>query len=194
MHKNTIHTSKPKAFSLIEVMIGLFVFTMGMLAIFALLSSSLRVSDYNRNALIASQLAVEQIEVLRNIRDTNYATLRAWDMTPDSKRFMEDLLGHHTLSADGIFKKIENFQEGRDTLPGMQDYRLCIDEQVDPRVYRYCNESEDLKLTPFYKYILLEKVSEDDKERLQVSSKVIWFQKGYHEYEIQTLITDWRRL
>jgi len=63
-------------------MIGVFIFTLGLVAIYALLISSLNLSEYNKNAIIASQLAVEQIEIIRNIRDTNYSTLRGWDSLP----------------------------------------------------------------------------------------------------------------
>jgi hypothetical protein len=43
------------------------------------LVTSLRINDYNNNAIIASNLAREQVELFRNIRDTNYKKLQVWN-------------------------------------------------------------------------------------------------------------------
>jgi Tfp pilus assembly protein PilV len=67
------------AFSIIEVLIGIFIFSLGLVSIYALLASSLRINDYNSNAIIASNLAREQVELFRNIRDTNYKKLQVWN-------------------------------------------------------------------------------------------------------------------
>jgi Tfp pilus assembly protein PilV len=65
-------------FSIIEVLIGIFVFSLGLISIYALLASSLSINTYNKNAIIASNLAREQVELFRNIRDTNYTKLQVW--------------------------------------------------------------------------------------------------------------------
>jgi Tfp pilus assembly protein PilV len=93
--KNTL-----QAFSIIEVLIGIFVFSLGLISIYALLASSLSVSDYNRNSIIASNLAREQIELFRNIRDTNYKKLQVWNqLDPDSLNYSDVFLSdnYYTL-------------------------------------------------------------------------------------------------
>ena len=66
-------------------MIGIFIFSLGLVAIFALLTSSLSVNELNKNSIIAGQLAREQIELVRNIRDTNYKKLKLWNQhNPDA--------------------------------------------------------------------------------------------------------------
>lgn len=50
-----------------------FVLTVGLTATTALISSSLRYSFDNRDAVIATQLAQEGVELMRNVRDQNFA-------------------------------------------------------------------------------------------------------------------------
>jgi len=81
-----LHSSShfPKAFSIIEVLVGIFVFSLGLVAVFMLLSSSMTLNELNKNKILASNLAREQIELLRNIRDTNYQRLQPWNLiNPD---------------------------------------------------------------------------------------------------------------
>jgi Tfp pilus assembly protein PilV len=83
-------SNTPEAFSIIEVLIGIFVFSLGLATIYALLASSLRINDYNNNAIIASNLAREQVELLRNIRDTNYKKLQVWNQeNPQTGNFSD---------------------------------------------------------------------------------------------------------
>jgi len=82
-----VFTTSQKAFSIIEVMIGIFVFSLGLISIYALLASSLNVNSYNRNAIIASQLAREQLEFVYNLRDTNYEKLQLWNLVSPSNTF-----------------------------------------------------------------------------------------------------------
>jgi hypothetical protein len=76
----------------------------------------------------------------------------------------------------------------------MTKYRLCIDSNW---IYTYdCTTSWNIK-THFYRYIKIDKVENKDwviNNALKVKSKVIWYQWWYHELEINTIITDWKRL
>jgi hypothetical protein len=55
-----------------------------MASIFMVISSSINVNSLNKNIIIASNLASEQIEIIRNIRDNNYANFRKWNYIPNS--------------------------------------------------------------------------------------------------------------
>ena len=55
--------------SLVEVLVALTVFTMGFLGIFALLTQSLALNNSATNSYVASNLAGEGIEVVKNILD-----------------------------------------------------------------------------------------------------------------------------
>lgn len=191
--KYTLKYTLKKWFSIIEVMIGVFIFSLGLVAIYALLISSLNLSEYNKNAIIASQLAVEQIEIIRNIRDTNYETVRSWDNIPGISQSLTDFNEKYLKVENDdqnwyILTQIDNFNEWQTVINWvMQNYRLCLYDNV----YTYDCTSSDAISTPFYRYLKIESRWND---RLLLSSKVIWYSRGYHEFEVQTLITDWRRL
>jgi hypothetical protein len=72
----------------------------------------------------------------------------------------------------------------------MQNYRLCLDNK-----WRYtfdCLHTANNKI-PFYRYLKVSEVP-NISDAYKITSKVIWYQKWYHEYEVDTIITDWKRL
>ena len=199
-------------FSIIEVLVGIFVFSLGLVSIYALLVSSLNINEYNRNGIIASNLSREQIELFRNIRDTNYKKLNVWNqINPETSYSSSNLF---STGATGSYYKLENdfswgdfptivqdistwflTWESNLTTPSMQSYRLCISWDW---IYTYVCTWGNTP-TPFYKYVHVEQAIDDISWLLipgafKITSKVIWFKKWYHEYEIKTLITDWRRI
>jgi len=56
-------------FSLIEVLVALLVLSMGFTAVFALMANNIKSSENAKNQIIASQLAQEGIELVRNMKD-----------------------------------------------------------------------------------------------------------------------------
>lgn len=186
--RNTLCTNLRNAFSIIEVMIGVFIFSLWLVAIYALLISSLNLSEYNKNAIIASQLAVEQVEIIRNARDTNYKTIAAWDNLPWGWRLSEGYYRVENNLENWQIKieEIPNFVEWSGELVNMENYRLCLTPE---NIYTYdCSWAQD---TYFYRYLHIQSIGEN---KLQLSSKAIWYSRWYHEFDIQTIITDWRRL
>ena len=71
--------NKGKSFTLIEVIIALFLITVGMLGPFALLQKTLAFTAITSSQLVASYLAQEGVELVRNIRDTNWLGRESWD-------------------------------------------------------------------------------------------------------------------
>lgn len=61
-----------KGFSIGEVLLAAFVLTSGLMATSALLATSLRNSFETRDAIIATQLSQEGIELVRNVRDNDF--------------------------------------------------------------------------------------------------------------------------
>ena len=68
------------AFTLIELLIGMTIFAIGITAIFLLLQQTMRSASISRNEVVASNLLREQIELVRNIRDTNIANYAPWNV------------------------------------------------------------------------------------------------------------------
>lgn len=201
-------SSSRKAFSIIELMVGIFIFTLWLLSVYMVLMTSINANERNKNAIIASNLAREQIEILRNIRDTNYKKLQVWNQQNPQEIFSASTklfaVGkHYTLendfdapNTDVQVSEISAFVEGQTELANMQSYRLCFDTEEN---YRYCGNSTPSGWTelPFYRYLLIEELTENGivvPNAFLVTSKVIWSIKGYHEFEIKTILTDWRRI
>jgi hypothetical protein len=76
---------------------------LGLVAILMLLSTSLTLNELNRNKIIASNLAREQIELLRNLRDTNYSRLLPWNLKNPTGTNYTDVFStgsYYTLESD----------------------------------------------------------------------------------------------
>lgn len=63
---------KKLGFSLIEIVIVLFVISTGLIGILSLIVQNIQSQDYNKNNLIATQLSQEGIELIRRLRDNNF--------------------------------------------------------------------------------------------------------------------------
>jgi len=71
--KKDINKKNKRGFSLIEVLIALFILSFGVSAVFVLMSSSIKDAQTSKNQTIAAQLAQEGIELVKNFKD-NAAT------------------------------------------------------------------------------------------------------------------------
>ncbi|MCU0679878.1 MAG: hypothetical protein MUF50_01050 [Planctomycetes bacterium] len=79
--------NKP-ALTILEVMISIFLLVTVMTAILTLSLQSVRSQDSSRQELIARGLAQEGIELIRNVRDSNFLNNRTWnqDIAPGQYR------------------------------------------------------------------------------------------------------------
>ena len=76
---------KSKAQGILEVVIAIYIAVVGILSIMNLVVANLRVERFNHNMLKATNLAREGVEVVRNIRDSNWIDGLAWSsgLLPD---------------------------------------------------------------------------------------------------------------
>ena len=72
-----------------------------------MVNSTININTYNKNYTIASNLAREQIELIRNIRDTNYRKIQVWNMKePGGTNYV----GQFEISDLSVgYYKLENF-------------------------------------------------------------------------------------
>ena len=200
-----------RAFSIIEVLISILIFSLWLVAVFVLIVSSMKLNDYNKNYIIASNLAREQIELVKNIRDSNYIDIHPWnqinpDIDYDSTTNVFQTGAYYTIENDFSsfasypikVEEIMTFVEWKDELLWwMEEYRLCLDSQNH---YSYDCSTWNKK-TPFYRYIhfnplkynFWSTITQQD-DSVIVVSKVIWYSRGYHEFELKTILTDWKNL
>lgn len=66
-------------FTLIELIIGMTIFSIGLTGIYALLHSTMSSVSYSRDEIIISGLLREQVDLVMNIRDTNLRNYIPWD-------------------------------------------------------------------------------------------------------------------
>lgn len=62
-----------KAFSTGEVLLAMFILSIGLITVVALVSKSLKYSLFSRDIIIAAELAQEGVELVRNVRDNDFA-------------------------------------------------------------------------------------------------------------------------
>jgi len=70
--------STKEGFTLMEAIVAIFVITAGLVGVLSLVSQTIASSTFSKDKLIASYLAQEGIEIVRNIRDTNWVTNASW--------------------------------------------------------------------------------------------------------------------
>jgi Tfp pilus assembly protein PilV len=68
-----LKNKKRKGFSIGEVLLAIFVLSIGMIAVFSLFNAGIKNLQNERDLIVASLLAQEGVEVVRNIRDNNWA-------------------------------------------------------------------------------------------------------------------------
>jgi len=217
MYKNnkkvTAKTGPDKmAFSIIEILVWIFIFALWIASVYAIISSTLRLGDYNKNYIIASNLAREQIELVRNLRDSNYNKIQKYNqINPWDNNYNNVFEYWKKYKIENNYSTTANFPievvdisnwfeewETKLTWTSMNSYRLCIDSK---NRYTYdCSYPNSTK-TRFYKYINIDKVEYNEWWTIKVidnaylvTSKVIWFIKWYHEFEVKYVIADWKRL
>ncbi len=196
-------------FSVIEVLIWILIFSLWLVSIFMVIASYIKLNDYNKNEIIASNLARENIELFRNIRDSNYKKVLQWNQIDPSNTNFSNIFktgAYYKLENDFSIwasfpikvDEITNFWEWEAELMWkMQDYKLCLDTE---NRYTYSCITWNTP-TYFYKYLKLEEldymsgwIQQVIPNAYRVISKVIWYNRWYHEIEIRTILTDWRRL
>lgn len=182
------------------------IFFLGLVSIYSVVSSTLKLNEYNKNFIIASHLAAEQLEIVKNIRDYNFISTRRWDAMASNNTQVWTPGTYYRLqntSDSASFLNIDvrellNFWEGRSELTGaMTEYRLCLDEH-----HEYTYDCIWNTPTPFYRYLEVSRVEYQDEygvnseidNALQFTSRVIWNASWYHSTQIPLILTHWQRL
>ena len=68
-----------KSFTLIEVIVAIFLITVGTVGAFSLIQRTIAFTVISSSRLVAANLAQEGIEIVRNTRDTNWLSDNPWD-------------------------------------------------------------------------------------------------------------------
>lgn len=192
-----------KWFSIIEILVWIFIFSIWLRSIYILVISTMKLNDYSKNSIIASNLARESIELVKNLRDTNYKNYYKWNSITDSLVFKTWSYYKIENNFSNVWEKtikieeITDFWEWKGEMAWkMQNYRLCIDNN---KRYTYDCYTSWNKKTIFYRYIKIDDVKYNSwwivniNNAIKITSKVIWYHNSYHEVELKTILTDFLR-
>lgn len=192
-------------FSVIEILIWIVIFTMWLTWVYALILSTMNMNDYSKNSIIATNLANESIEEIRNLRDNNYKNFYKWNKLPwinATDYFLTWVYykvesDYSNLTKDTIkFEEINDFAEWKKFISTkMLNYQLCLNSSN-----KYTYICWNNKKTYFYRYVKFDDVlfnswgvSVKLEDSLKLTSKVIWYNRWYHEVQIDSIITDFLR-
>lgn len=157
-------------FTLVEILTVLFVISVAMIGLLALIVQNIQSQNFNKYNLIAYQLAQEGIELVRQVRDSNVNNSLSWD----------------TNLAPGYY-----YMDYLDTVPintsaGAPETKLYQDTAGF-----YLHDS-GASSTPFYRLLEIEKLSGLDYASY-VRSTVSWEEHGRdYTYQLETILYDWR--
>lgn len=201
-------------FTLVELLIGISVFTLGITSVFLLLQHTMKSVVISRNEVIVANLLREQIELVRNIRDSNLLQLASWnnsigtgtffvenDFTATGVTYTGDgVIGNSPVSLSAVTLDTTSTPAEK-----FETARLCFDEQK-----RYVHCIDDAHKTAsgsaFASYIMISEmeydqdgtmtgvVADETSHGLILDARVITREgNNYREYDAKTAITDWIR-
>ena len=103
--------NKTKGVSLIETLVAIFVLTVGIVGAFSLSMNIISFTNYNSNKLIASYLAQEGVELVRNIRDSNWLDNDNNDALPSDGEYIVDYNSDLTNGSEDLYINDNGFYE-----------------------------------------------------------------------------------
>ncbi len=211
-----------KAFSLIEVLIWTIIFLIWMAWVYATINSILKTNANNKNYIIATNLAKEQLELFRNIRDTNFSKNKAYNViNPQTWCSEDENLGCKKFEVWKFYKisndfsgsrtfsvKVEEAKNSpsRENNSSLEEFRVCLDTKE--WIYDYCsNISGEKKQLNLYKFLEISEVDYklpkkwtmekvDENQALLVKSKVIFSLADKNifdsEFEVSEVFTNYK--
>ena len=190
------------AFTLIEVVIGIAVFSALLTAMTSLTITSLRANQANINQLTAYYLAQEGVESFRNMRDGNwlqnqdynggasfwgtafdqegYYTVDfrpSWD-TIDPSPWELHYYGNDANALDFVLEKADLYKVNKDS--------IFFYLHTVPTGY-------DAEVSPYSRYLIL-RPDPDGHEWFEVTAVVFWFERNRAQtLEVSTELSNWRQ-
>jgi type II secretory pathway pseudopilin PulG len=175
-----IFNKQQYGFSIMEVTVVIFIITLGLLGVLSLAAQSIKISNTNKNELIASQLAQEGLELVRNIRDTNWLTDgNDWVLGSGAGNNSDDIIQDGTYTIDNSI--INYMVDDIDDIAA----NLLIDVNG---AYSHSMGSA----SPFNRLITINNWN-TYTDFIEVKCEVQWKEGGgIHNYIASTVLYNWR--
>lgn len=159
-----------QGFTLVEIVVILFIMSMGMIGVLSLIVQNIQSQSYNKSNLIAYQLAQEGIELIRKVRDSNWR---------------ESVLYDDKLAPG------EYYMDYTDTAPSLHDLdnpeELVLKQDA---ANFYVHDPAAATTTPFSRLITIGVI---DDHSFQVNSLISWAEPGRsYTYDLETILYNWR--
>lgn len=168
MFKKIIN-NKP-AFSLIEIMAVLLIVSLGIIGVANLATQSIQAQTINRGSIVAYQLAQEGLEIVRQVRDTNWLQGNDWKTG----------LGSGTYCLDYKSPVLR-------PVASLNDCKLYFDN--NKWYYAPQIEGAGMIFTGFRRVVVINAATSS----ATVTALVSWDDRNkvFH-YEVETQLYDWR--
>lgn len=219
MNKNKTHIW----FTVVELLVWIVIFTIWILSAYLLVYSALNSSVKSKNEIIASNLARESIELIKNNRDSNWSKMLKWNKLDNtiikhspsiweyltwwyykiSNEYQEDTSSKPSINIEKLSPTFEVSAENMSYIlnPSSADKtQLCLD---DKNRYTYdCTLTN--KPTHFYSYIKVEQLKTKNTitspsseiivdSAYKITAYIINSERTNTKYSISTIITDWKK-
>lgn len=198
-------------FTLVELIIGMTIFVVGMTAILTLLNAAVSSSQRSKNEIIAANILREQIELVKNIRNTNVRSFALWStgIVPNIYTIENDYSNSLATYVNGIptswpVKMSVSTIVWTDGLKErFEKARLYLDNQgrfthtvsaTGSNIASYITISPLQFTRPVWSPSLIEPKDRDWNNQWYIlDARVIINSSGFREYDLKTLITDWQK-
>ena len=172
--------NRKTGFALIELIVTFAILTTGITAALALITQSLKSSYYVRNQTIASYLAVEGLELVKNKRDENFIKN---SFAPPPVGWLDEL--NFCIIANGC--TIDPADGDINGCGGGGCQKLRYDMALN--LYNYDGADPE---TIFTRKITISAAAAFGNDEREIISEVRWTDKfGAHVYTLKTHIFDW---
>lgn len=173
MFKNitqSVFKKKParrSGFTLVEIVVVLFIISLGLIGVLTLIIQNIQSQSYNKNNLIAYQLAQEGIELVRKVRDSNWKAA----------------LPYNTNLADG-----EYYMDYQDATPQNGSGPTSFILKNDTTGF-YIHDTAGVS-SGFSRKLIIENLP--GGQSLRVVAEITWYNRNQvYSYDLETLLYDW---
>ena len=170
-----------EGFSIMEIIVVIFIISLGLVGVLSLIMQNIRVEQVNKNMLIASQLAQEGLELVRNKRDTNWLNGDDWE-TGDGANPDTDIIqdGDYAIDYTGQILDVDDIED--------PDAKLY--EVAGNFLRHYIAPPDDSSFTGFFRMITADTDTSNASTTFQCL--VQWENRGTtYQYMTETVLYDW---
>ncbi|MBI4812209.1 type II secretion system protein [Candidatus Falkowbacteria bacterium] len=170
-------STNKEGFTLIELTVIIFIISLAMVGVLSLVIQNIQVEYINKNTLIASQLAQEGLELVRNKRDANWlAAGNNWKTgtsTDPNTNIAQD--GNYAIDYSGaIDGAVNSIEENGAKL------------KIDDNGFYWHGTGEASNFSRLISVV-------DYGNYLAASSTARWRERGnYYNYAAETILYDWK--